>query len=45
MVVRGITFAMTKCGITFTVEECLRATDSHRVPLALMSIEHGLERG
>jgi hypothetical protein len=45
MVVRGITFAMVVWGITFTVEECLRATASHRVPLALMSVELGRERG
>jgi len=32
-------------GITFTVEECLRATASHRVVLALISLDLGRERG
>ena len=45
MVVRGITREMVVCGITFTVEECLRAMASHRAPLALMSVELGRERG
>jgi hypothetical protein len=45
MVVRGVSFAMVVWGITFTVEECLRAIASHRTPLALMSIELGRERG
>jgi hypothetical protein len=45
MVVRGTTFEMVVCGITFTVEECLRATASHRAPLALLSIEIGRGRG
>jgi hypothetical protein len=45
MVVRGITLAKVVYTITFTVEECLRATASHRVPLAMMSVELGRERG
>ncbi|CDO32909.1 hypothetical protein BN979_05747 [Mycolicibacterium vulneris] len=39
MVVRGASLAMRVSGITFTVEECLRATASHRVPLAIMSLQ------
>ncbi|WP_155946632.1 hypothetical protein [Mycobacterium sp. URHD0025] len=38
MIVRGISFAMVVWGITFTVEECLRAISAQRVPLALLSI-------
>ncbi|MDA2892602.1 hypothetical protein PDG61_16905 [Mycolicibacterium sp. BiH015] len=38
MVVRGSSFAMVMSGITFTVEECLRAIYSQRVPMALLSI-------
>ena len=38
MVVRGISFAMVAWGVTFTVEESLRAIASHRVPLALLSL-------
>jgi hypothetical protein len=43
MVVRGSSFAMVMWGITFTVEECLRAIASQRVPLALLSISKGRE--
>lgn len=38
MVVRGSSFAMVMSGVTFTVEECLRAIASQRVPMALLSI-------
>ena len=45
MVVRGANSAMVVWDITFTVEECLRATASHRVKLALMSVELERVRG